>query len=309
MSKFARWSFTNFDLDHDYTQLIDECSYLIVGLETCPKTKNIHHQCYVEFTSQRVFSTIKKLVPKAHIESAKGGPDANKKYCSKDNNVIIEHGEMKRQGKRTDLDNVKKMIKNGATLDDIIDTDANYQCIRASEVILKYKEPKRNWKPNLSGGGHQPMNRDMWANLYKRYTVIGAKCTFRVFQSVVGNSHGMLAGVLLNEDAGLADLNPATLMEQGLIRYTMGHATTQQNSGNGLICTKTFSAKKFFNVADISDNKDIGANQPDNPVRTCKFICLVSASPNSAVNIEPVHCVVTIDYIVMFSEPLEQPAS
>jgi hypothetical protein len=149
MSKFARWSFTNFDLDHDYTQLMNECSYLIVGLETCPKTKTIHHQCYVEFTSQRVFSTIKKLVPKAHIESAKGGPEANKKYCSKDNNVIIEHGEMKRQGKRTDLDNVKKMIKNGATLDDIIDTDANYQCIRASEVILKYKEPKRNWKPNV----------------------------------------------------------------------------------------------------------------------------------------------------------------
>lgn len=165
------------------------------------------------------------------------------------------------------------------------------------------------YDPNLSGSGHQPMNRDMWANLYKRYTVIGAKCTFRVFQSVVGNSHGMLAGVLLNEDAGLADYNPATLMEQGLIRYTMGHATTQQNSGNGLICTKTFSAKKFFNVADISDNKDIGANQPDNPVRTAKFICLVSASPNSAVNIEPVHCVVTIDYIVMFAEPLEQPAS
>lgn len=147
MSKFARWSFTNFDLDHDYADLTRECTYLIVGRETCPKTKNLHHQCYVEFENKRVFSTIKKLVPKAHIESARGGPEANKKYCSKDNDVIIEYGEIKKQGKRTDLTGVKMMIKNGATLDDIIDTNANYQCIRASEVILKYKEPKRTWKP------------------------------------------------------------------------------------------------------------------------------------------------------------------
>lgn len=149
MTKFARWSFTNFDLEFDYSVLMNICSYLIVGLETCPTTKTLHHQCYVEFENKRVFNSIKKLIPRAHIESAKGGPDANKKYCSKDNEVILEYGAMKQQGKRTDLDKVKLMIKNGATMDDIIDTSANYQCIKASEVILKFKEPKRKWKPKI----------------------------------------------------------------------------------------------------------------------------------------------------------------
>lgn len=149
MSKFSRWTFTNFDLDFDYTKLINQCSYLIVGKETCPNTGTVHHQCYIEFASKRVFNGIKKLIPKAHIESAKGGPDANKKYCSKDDCVLIEFGKMFQQGSRTDLKKVKEMIKAGASLDDVIDTDANYQCLRASELILKYKEPRRDWKPKV----------------------------------------------------------------------------------------------------------------------------------------------------------------
>lgn len=163
--------------------------------------------------------------------------------------------------------------------------------------------------PNVTSAGHQPMNRDMWANLYKRYTVIGSKITLRVFNSITTTSHGMLAGVLLDEDANINDLTPATLMEQGLIKYTMGASSTLQNSGRGLIVSKTFSAKKFFNVADVSDNKDLGAYQAANPVRTAKFHCIVSPTPGSSVDMAVVQCVVIIDYIVLFSEPLEQPAS
>lgn len=165
------------------------------------------------------------------------------------------------------------------------------------------------YDPSYSSVGHQPMNRDMWANLYKRYTVIGARCNLRVFSQSTTNSYGVLAGIVVNEDANLADLTPSTLMEQGLVRYVMANATVTAGSGRGLSVSKNFSAKKFFNVANISDNKDLGANQDNNPVRTAKFICIVSPTPGSAVDLAQVHCVVTIEYLVLFSEPLEQPAS
>jgi len=163
--------------------------------------------------------------------------------------------------------------------------------------------------PSFSSAGHQPMNRDLWSQLYKRYTVIGARCNLRVFHGTTSNSYGILAGVVLNEDSNLADLNPSTLMEQGLVRYVMANATNTAGSGRGMSVSKNFSAKKFFNVANVSDNKDLGANQSDNPVRTCKFICIVSPTPNSGIDLAQVHCVVTIEYLVLFSEPLEQPAS
>lgn len=149
MSKYARWSFTQFDTSFDYSKLANESSYLIVGKEICPDTKKEHHQCYVEFSSKRYFNGIKKLLPTAHIEASKGGPEANKKYCSKDNNVILEIGTPFKQGVRTDLKKAKEMITSGATLEDIIDEDANYQTMRASELIMKFKEPKRNWKPEV----------------------------------------------------------------------------------------------------------------------------------------------------------------
>lgn len=118
--KFARWSFTNFQDDFDYSEVIANCDYLIVGREVCPKTEKIHHQCYIEFSSARYFGGVKKLLKGCHLEASLGGADANKEYCSKDKNVIIEHGTPKQQGKRNDLDEVKKKIENGLKVDEIV---------------------------------------------------------------------------------------------------------------------------------------------------------------------------------------------
>lgn len=148
--KFARWSFTNFNLDYDYSILTNQCTYLIVGLETCPTTGKNHHQCYVEFEFQRYFNGIKKLLPGAHIEHSKGGAEANKKYCSKDNNIVIEYGEMKQQGKRHELGGLIETIKtnpNMSTKELIEAGEATWaRNYRALEIVKSEFEEKRNWE-------------------------------------------------------------------------------------------------------------------------------------------------------------------
>ena len=43
-----------------------------------------HIQGYVKFKNQVRFSTMKNKLPRAHIEKARGDPDSNYRYCSKD---------------------------------------------------------------------------------------------------------------------------------------------------------------------------------------------------------------------------------
>ena len=43
-----------------------------------------HIQGYVQFKNQRRFTALQKALPRAHWERAKGTPDENHKYCSKE---------------------------------------------------------------------------------------------------------------------------------------------------------------------------------------------------------------------------------
>lgn len=60
--------------------------YLIVGNEVGEEEGTPHLQGYIYFHNAVVFSTVKKLLPRAHIESCHGNPDQNIEYCSKSGN-------------------------------------------------------------------------------------------------------------------------------------------------------------------------------------------------------------------------------
>lgn len=68
-----------------------ECRYIIVGRE-CGESGTPHLQGYIEFHNAKSFRTIKRLIPSAHIEKAKGDSKANRDYCSKDGD-FEERGE------------------------------------------------------------------------------------------------------------------------------------------------------------------------------------------------------------------------
>lgn len=88
-----RFCFTlnNYNLEEKAT-LIDhfnkvKCNY-IIGEEIGEKCETPHLQGYVEFKSNKNFSTLKNYNERIHWEVCKGSREQNIEYCSKENNYI-----------------------------------------------------------------------------------------------------------------------------------------------------------------------------------------------------------------------------
>lgn len=123
--------------------------YAIVGKEIGEKGTP-HLQGYVSYKNAVVASRIQKLCPGSFHEHAKGNAYSNFKYCSKEGD-FVEYGERpepKGQGKRSDIDNIKELIKEpGVTRKDIFENCSSFQAYKFGEIGLKLYSEKRTWKP------------------------------------------------------------------------------------------------------------------------------------------------------------------
>lgn len=147
--------------------------YAIYGKEICPTTGTQHIQGYIEFNQSIRFSTLKKLIPTAHIEDRKGSAQQAADYCKKEGNYE-EHGTISKQGKRNDIHEVVEMLQEGAS---IRETGLTYpvQYIRYHKGIEKFKalliEP-RDEEPDIivyygpSGTGKSRTARKETTNPY-----------------------------------------------------------------------------------------------------------------------------------------------
>lgn len=126
-------------------------AYQIVGREVCPTTGTPHLQCYVRYKSARTFQSMKKKYPKAHIEKAKGNDEHNHVYCGKDADLVIESGEPKQQGRRTDLDDIRKMIDDGKEMKEVAQQHFGSYCryYKGFEKYQRMVQPKRDWKTRV----------------------------------------------------------------------------------------------------------------------------------------------------------------
>jgi len=96
--KARAWSITqnNYSQTHHniFLQETKDCKYWIIGKEVAPTTGTQHLQVYLYYKNARSLEDMKKTFPQAHIEKAKGTPEQNKVYCSKEHdfetNFIIE---------------------------------------------------------------------------------------------------------------------------------------------------------------------------------------------------------------------------
>lgn len=154
MSQGKFWCFTSFELDIDYTTISedDKIDYLIIGEEICPDTGNIHHQGYVEFCQNMRIKALQKTfgTDKIHWEKRMGSASQARNYCMKDKKYQ-EWGEFKERnpGKRTDLDEVRNMAKEGKNLKEIAEVCSSYQGIRMAPTLIQLFGKKRNWMPNV----------------------------------------------------------------------------------------------------------------------------------------------------------------
>nr|QKV51147.1 putative replication associated protein [Crucivirus sp.] len=132
-----------------------ECRYLVCGKETCPKTGKVHIQGYVEFDNPIHFETCRnklsnggRLTP--HIEKAIYDGEKNTKYCTKEG-VYFIRGEMGKQGKRNDIEECYRMLKEGKSMFEIADDENRFG------VWCKYRGGMREFKQLLIKKQEQSM--------------------------------------------------------------------------------------------------------------------------------------------------------
>ncbi len=145
------WCFTDFELldwGEIYTEFKDVIRYITWGEEICPKTHKKHLQGWIQLVNKKTFGGVKRLVSskKIHIEACCGTEYDNNKYCQKDDKYKVK-GDFIKMGQRTDLEEIKKMIDDGATMLEVAEHNFNSYCVR-HKGFEKYKQmvDKKNTK-------------------------------------------------------------------------------------------------------------------------------------------------------------------
>ena len=90
---YNNYAFTYFDFKEkpiDYEK-IKNLKYIIVGLETCPKTKKQHHQGFIQFEDKIRLKQAKERfgTDKIHIENIYSKDWCNVDYCEKKMEILL----------------------------------------------------------------------------------------------------------------------------------------------------------------------------------------------------------------------------
>ena len=125
------WCFTEFNMELNLNKIYeankDIITYICWGVEICPTTKKEHYQGWLQFLNKKRLGGVKKLLKTAHLTACNGTEEQNDEYCQKDNNYTTI-GEYTRQGARSDLEQLKKLIDTGVSLENIISNNFSLYC-------------------------------------------------------------------------------------------------------------------------------------------------------------------------------------
>lgn len=101
----------------------EQARYIIYGREVAPSTNTVHLQGYVEFTTLKSLTQLKCLVgERIHAEKSNGTGVQNREYCMKDGDFQERGSVPVAPGARTDLEEIRELIRSGATDGEIAET-------------------------------------------------------------------------------------------------------------------------------------------------------------------------------------------
>lgn len=200
------WVFTvnNYDKD-SIPRIVDVFNarngiYLIIGKEIGKKKKTPHLQGYIYFKFQTGFNFLKKSFPPCWMKPARGTAEQSRIYCSKEGN-FVEHGEMPKQGKRTDLHELHELIKKKTSMCDLMQAQpgnvirymSNIEKARSYYLTKRDSQPIIQWVYGSTGVGKTRYAYELdpsvyfkeagqWWNKYDQQKVI-------VFDDFNGDAH------------------------------------------------------------------------------------------------------------------------
>lgn len=170
MSRSRNWCFTlnNYLPDEEQAVQQIDCKYIIYGRETGEETWTNHLQGYIVFTTMKSLAQLKKLIPRAHLEPAKGTAEQNIQYCSKQDANPFVKGQQpisKKQQGENEKERWKKIIQQAreGTLEE--EDPKMYFCHKRTADALRSeclppaleKEVVVFWGPTGTG-----KSRDAW---------------------------------------------------------------------------------------------------------------------------------------------------
>jgi len=147
MLKRFQFTINNYSLDDIDQVCACPYNYVCVGFEV-GKEGTPHMQGYMELITKRRIKSVKKMLPRAHFEKAKGTMAQNKTYCKKDGN-FIEDGIPAQQGKRSDLVGIRAVALEGGMREVMVQPQLNLQQIKVAEYALRYLDEPRDEKPTV----------------------------------------------------------------------------------------------------------------------------------------------------------------
>lgn len=144
MKTSRNWCFTAFKKPNLVSTT--DIKYMIYQPEICPTTKKEHYQGYVELINACSMRTIKRILndEQVHVEPRRGTQKQAIEYCKKEesrNGETFEYGTPKKQGKRSDLDEIMIDIEEGHTMKEIL-TNHGGNALRIIHCIEKAMKVK-----------------------------------------------------------------------------------------------------------------------------------------------------------------------
>ena len=187
MHAIKKWCFTL----NNYTQseidniklnlTLDRCYYVVVGKEVGKKKNTPHLQGFVHLKVRKRMQGMKKLISeRAHFETARGSDEDNKKYCTKDGDVLIEIGEPQaKEGTNVSYIVARELANKivlGGDLQELLDSDDCYVKAYAKhsavvESWIKQKKDAIGWKEFIEESKFENLVMFKWqSELYNLLT-------------------------------------------------------------------------------------------------------------------------------------------
>lgn len=117
---------------------------------------------YTRFRLPVSFGQLRTWFPGFDLQLSKGTEDQAHAYCTKEESRVLgpwEFGTRAQQGKRSDIHDAMKIIKEGGGMRGVLDNDSNFQTLKYAQLALAYIERKRDFMPSIkwfygsTGGG------------------------------------------------------------------------------------------------------------------------------------------------------------
>lgn len=142
MSRSKSWCFTLNNWTNDELQSItalasrDEVPYLIFGREI-GDNQTPHLQGFIQLSVRQRLPYLRRLIPRAHFEAARGTPKQAADYCKKDNDYD-EFGEIQqRQGKRSDWDELRDFVISAGSVPSNRELASNFPALFSRSTRIR----------------------------------------------------------------------------------------------------------------------------------------------------------------------------